>query len=103
MKINSFRIWFYKKQENNEIYILGLSDLSFKGVQCMLFKDVGFKHQQVNQLEIKVNDLEIDQEYNNFQKNKNIECGREKLKSLREVNKLNDINDVLNFRSKPKV
>ena len=32
MKINAFRIWFYKKQENNEIYILGLSDLSFKGV-----------------------------------------------------------------------
>ena len=52
---------------------------------------------------MKVNELEIDQEYNNFQKNKNIECGREKLKSLREVNKLNDINDVLNFRFKPKV
>lgn len=64
----------------------------------MLFKDVSFKH-----LEMKVNELEIDQEYNNFQKNKNIECGREKLKSLREVNKLNDINDVLNFRFKPKV
>jgi hypothetical protein len=32
MKINSFKIWFYKKLENNEIYVLGLSDLSFKGV-----------------------------------------------------------------------
>lgn len=78
MKINTFRIWFYKKEENNEIYILGLTDLSFKGVQCVIFKDISFKSQQLqcNQLEIKIKDFELDQLQNNFQRNKIIESGR---------------------------
>lgn len=47
LKICTLKIWFYKKAENNEIYVLGLSDLSFKGVECVIFKDINFKLQQL--------------------------------------------------------
>ena len=43
LRINSFRLWFYKKEENNEIYVIGLSQLTFKGVECMLYKNINFK------------------------------------------------------------
>lgn len=41
-QINSFRLWFYKKESNNEIYVLTVSDLGFKGVSCQLYKDLSF-------------------------------------------------------------
>ena len=43
VKVHSFRVWFYKKESNNEIYAIGLSDVSFKGVQCLLYRDINFR------------------------------------------------------------
>ena len=43
MKVNNFRLWFYKKENNNEIYAMAVSDVGFRGVECQLYKDIRFK------------------------------------------------------------
>lgn len=42
-KISTFRVWFYKKETNNEIYILSLSHITFKGADCIIYKDFNIK------------------------------------------------------------
>lgn len=40
---NSFRLWFYKKEMNNELYAMAVTDLTLKGVTCILFKNINMK------------------------------------------------------------
>lgn len=40
---NSFRLWFYKKEKNNEIYAMAVTDITLKGVDCTLFKNINMK------------------------------------------------------------
>jgi len=37
MQIEKFNVWFYKKEENNEIYIVNVSHISFKGINCVIY------------------------------------------------------------------
>lgn len=55
-KISTFRVWFYKKETNNEIYILSLSHITFKGADCIVYKDFNIKSQSLPQEIVKEED-----------------------------------------------
>ena len=46
VKVASFRLWFYKKESNNELYAVMVTDVAFKGVECVLYRDVRFEKEQ---------------------------------------------------------
>ena len=52
-KISTFRVWFYKKEANNEIYVLSLSHITFKGADCIIYEDFNIKSQNLTQEIIK--------------------------------------------------
>jgi hypothetical protein len=43
MEVSGFRLWFYKKESNNELYAMMVSDVTFKGVDCVLYGNVELK------------------------------------------------------------
>ena len=65
LEISAFKIWFYKNDLNNQIYVLNLTNLSFKGVSCQLYDNFFIVEDDENALKAPVS---ADQESNSSTK-----------------------------------
>ena len=67
LRVHSFKIWFYKNDENNQIYLLNLTNLAFRGTSCELYDQFFFAqddntHVQTPQTEQENDGFNIDSE-----------------------------------------